>query len=284
MNPTIIVVAPMEQDEELLWTISDLGPLAIEQRDATTMIPSEKPGTVEFRAGFATTPERDRAFEELKQTVQGDVAITVADVEDDGWSQKWREFFKPVVLTKIQVVTGWMTPPRPELIPIVIDPGQAFGTGGHATTRLILRMLEQYADAGLPDRVLDVGTGSGVLAVAAVKLGAKKVTAIDIEEESILSTRENAEKNHVAQGVEAILGTADTLEGTWPLVLANIQLSVFENHAESIAAKIAPGGTALLSGLLVEQIDPCMALWPGFQLISKLEEDEWAALAIRPAP
>jgi ribosomal protein L11 methyltransferase len=174
-----------------------------------------------------------------------------------------------------------MEPPRSDRTTIVIDPGQAFGTGGHATTQLILEMLERRATSkGLPVEILDLGCGSGILAVASAKLGAKKIAAIDIDPESVSATRENASANGVAEFIEAKPGGPESLGRTWPLVLANLQLAVFEEFAPDIARAVSRGGSLFLSGLLSEQVERCLGLWPGFELTETVERDGWAALCV----
>ncbi len=258
----------------------DLGSAGVEQRDSTTMNQTDE-GRAELVAGFSDIETRENAIRELEDFAAPDVEISRLDMEDDGWSTRWREFFKPVILDTLQVVTPWMEIPRKDRTPIVIDPGQAFGTGGHETTTLILQMLEhRAATKRLPASVLDVGTGSGVLAIAAIKLGAKKVTAVDIDPESVLATRENARVNGVEGSISVHGGSAEVVSGQWPLVLANLELGVFLEHAPAIAKKVAPGGEVLLSGLLPDQIDACLALWPGFQMTEKHEQSGWISLAL----
>ncbi len=206
----------------------------------------------------------------------------VLDVTDDGWSAGWRSFFKPVVLKRIQVVTPWMELPEGDRLSLVIDPGLAFGTGGHATTRLVLTMLEQLADdAGLPDEVVDVGIGSGILSIAAAMLGARKVVGVDIDPESMAAVRDNSRVNGVEDRIEALEGTAANLRGEWPLLLANIELKVFQRHAGEMAKLVAPGGEAILSGLLDEHVEECVALWKGFSVLDVLRDDGWAAVKLR---
>jgi ribosomal protein L11 methyltransferase len=188
-----------------------------------------------------------------------------------------------VILDKLQVITPWMEIPRKDRLSIVIDPGQAFGTGGHGTTTLILEMLERRAATKqLPASVLDVGTGSGVLAIAAIKLGAKEATAVDIDPESVLATRENAAVNGVEESISVYLGSPSVVSGQWSLVLANLDLGVFLECASSIAKKVAPGGEVLVSGLLPDQVEPCLALWPGFRMTEKREKNGWISLALEP--
>lgn len=260
------------------------GATAIEERDATTLSAAAGDQTL-LIAGFTDPGPRDaaaRALIELRRTTTGIGEICTHDVEDDGWSSRWREFFRPVVLTQLQVVTPWMTPPRADRTTLVIDPGLAFGTGGHATTRQVLALLElAAADGGLPPRVLDIGTGSGVLAIAAALLGAARIRAIDIDPDAVEAAAANARVNGVGDRVEAVRGGPEELANEWPLVLANLELPLFQRYAPEIAAAVAPGGVALISGLLVEQVPACRDCWPGFALEREVAEEGWAALALR---
>jgi ribosomal protein L11 methyltransferase len=284
VNPCLCIVAPVKRAEELSWMLVDLGAVGVEQRDSTTM---DKPdeGCTELVAGFSDVEARENAIRELEDSVATEVEICRLDIEDDGWSTKWREFFRPVILDMLQVVTPWMEIPRKDLIPIIIDPGQAFGTGGHTTTKLILEMLEHRTVTNqLPASVLDVGTGSGILAIAAAKLGAKEVTAVDIDPESVLATRENARINGEEDSISVYEGNSSAVSGQWPLVLANLELGLFLTCATAVAEKVAPGGEALLSGLLSDQVEPCLALWPGFRMTEKREQNGWISLALEPIP
>ncbi len=280
-RPMLKITVPAEQSEELSWDLADAGATAVEERDGTTMAAAAGAKVTELYAGFEDRAARDRAARQLSETYN-DLELEPIDHVDDGWQHKWREFFRPVILERLQVVTPWMDVPAGDRLPIVIDPGMAFGTGGHATTRLILQMLERRASKGdLPSPILDVGTGSGVLAIAALKLGAAEVLGIDIEAESIEAAEENAGRNGIDTGFACRKATAADLDGGWPLVLANLQLDVFWTAAPDVAARVAPGGAVLVSGVLAEQVDRCLALWPGFTPEERLEEEGWAALALR---
>ncbi len=259
----------------------DFGASAVELRDSATMTPEAR-GRSELVAGFGDAASRDRASAELDRVDGEDLEVRAVDIGDDGWSTRWREYHRPVVLDKLEVVAPWMTLPPTERERIVVDPGQAFGTGGHASTRLILQMLQHISE--IPPRILDVGTGSGVLAIAAVKLGAEQVTAIDIDEASVSAARENAARNDISDGLRLKHATPEEIAGEWPLVLANLEIGAFQQSAAAIARLVAPSGMALLSGLLVEHLEPCLALWPGFTLIEKHEEDEWIAAALKRIP
>ena len=278
--PCISIEAESNQAEELSFHLEDLGALAIEWRDESTMTRSLSSKS-EFIAGFASAENRDHALAELKKMALLDVTVRAVDVTDDGWSTRWQEFFTPVVLNRIQIVTPWMELPRQDLIPITIDPGQAFGTGGHATTKLVLRLLEQRSlISPLPPSILDVGTGSGVLAVAAVKLGAAHVTGIDVDLEAVTAATENATANGVGKQTSFRHCEAGDLDECFELVLANIELSIFKHCSAAIAARVSPGGRILISGILDNQVDEALALWSGFAVLNTVHEDGWAALEL----
>lgn len=278
--PCIFVATVEEKAEALSYELQDLGAEAIEWRDNSTMTKSDSALT-EFIAGFPTVTLRDTALEKLKALAEEGVIIRSQDVEDDGWSTRWREFFKPVVLKRIQVVTPWMDLPQSDLIPVVIDPAQAFGTGGHATTKLVLNILEQWAIAcKMPEAILDVGTGSGVLAVAACKLGCAHVTGIDIDPEAVDAAKKNARQNGVAQQTEFIHCETRDLTSDWELILANIELGIFKKCAFHIASRIRDGGSVILSGILEDQIEEAISLWPDFTQTKTEVQDGWAALEL----
>ncbi len=280
-TPCLRLLTTVPSAEALSWQLDDLGALAIEQQDATTMHKAAANRAV-LIAGFADGVGRDQALAALRASIDPSDYVEAVDITDDGWGDAWRAFFKPVVLSMIEVTTPWMQPTRPELQSVIIDPGQAFGTGGHATTRLILRLLEQRVSRGTcPERLLDVGTGSGILAICAVKLGATRVTAVDIDEECIAQTQKNAQRNGVAAHIDAAVGSAENLDDTWDLVLANIDLAAFRSCAEAIARTVSPTGEALLSGLLVDQVEECLACWPGFTATQTITDDGWAAVVVR---
>lgn len=278
--PCIRVIASPGRAEDLPWVLRDLGADAVELRDEDTMT-AHPEGAVLLIAGFPDTEARDAALEVLS-AAEPDLEAGAVHIEDDGWNAGWKSFFRPVVLERIQVITPWMEPPREDRRAIVIDPGLAFGTGGHATTRLILGMLEdRWAAERIPPRVLDVGTGSGILAIAASMMGAREVLGIDIDPESAAAVLDNAAANGVGGGIVARVGEASGLEGAWPLVLANIEIGVFSQCARDIAARVESGGEALLSGLLDSQVRECLSLWPGFELTERRDAEGWSAIAVR---
>lgn len=266
-------------EDELCWRLERLSATAIETRDASTLS-REQEGRLLMLAGFPDSRLRDRARRTIAELALP-LEVNPADIGDDGWSAGWREFHRPVVLGQIEVLTPWMKPLDGGRTTIVIDPGRAFGTGGHATTRLLLEMLEQRArDGRLPVEVLDVGTGSGVLAIAAIKLGSERALAVDNDPEAVAAARENSVLNHVEELVETKLGAPADLGGAFDLVLANIDLATFERTATDIATLVATDGEALIAGLLDDQAADCLELWPGFRVTERRDRDGWVALAL----
>ena len=273
----ICITVQEEGGEDLPWELHDLGAAGVETRDATTMTGVTAADMVVYIAGFDDENRRNQAADVLGRRYPG-MELSRLEITDDGWSEGWKKFFKPVVLEKVQVITPWMEAPEERDVTIVIDPGQAFGTGGHATTRLILQFIEKLSDPGLPDTILDVGTGSGVLAIACARLGASAIVGVDVEEPAVEAARENAERNHVGDAVSVMVASPEQVNGEWPLVLANIQLAVFLEHADNIANLVSPGGILLISGVLAEQRERCLALWPQFSLREVMQEEEWLAM------
>ncbi len=167
-------------------------------------------------------------------------AITISTIENIDWNAEWEKTIRPIrVGRRIVIAPSWnMYTPQPEDLVLTIDPRMSFGTGYHESTRLILRLLENTVKPG--DRVLDIGTGTGVLAIAALKLGARAAVGVDIDEWSEMNARENARVNGVADRFTILKGTlADVPPGKFDLVVANIQRIVLVPIA-------APDGPATL--------------------------------------
>ncbi len=179
------------------------------------------------------------------------------NVIEEDWHDKWKRFFRPIRIGESLVIKPTWEEYVPEVSDIVIemDPGRAFGVGSHASTRLVLERLEELGRKGVLEKaqVLDVGTGSGILAIAASKLGAKSVLAIDIDPDAVESARKNVHLNNCHDDVTVSITPVWEVEGPFDLVLANIDRDTLLLLAKEISSQVCQGGRLLLSGILKEQ-------------------------------
>ena len=185
-------------------------------------------------------------------------------IADQNWMEAWKQHYKPILIGKsLLILPAWLESPEPRRIPIKIDPGMAFGTGTHPTTQLCLELMERSSLVTSPlSQVIDVGCGSGILSIAALKLGAEKVLGVDIDIESVRNSRENADTNGV--GDELILGqgsVTEVLAGQFafksaPLVVANILGPILIRLFDAgLADLVEPNGEIILSGILDHQAE-----------------------------
>ncbi|MFO0683123.1 MAG: 50S ribosomal protein L11 methyltransferase [Sandaracinus sp.] len=272
--PTLHVDVPPDDVDEASAQLFDLGATGVEERDRSTL--EKSPGDlVLLVAHFASEDEARIAGATLAW------ASRLEHVVGDEWKHRWREFFKPSRLGEhIVVRPPWEeVQTRPGDVVITIDPGQAFGTGTHETTRLVLAELDRIVKGG--ERVLDVGCGSGILSIGAVLLGAASAAGIDVERESVDATHENAERNGVGGRVKASLTPLARVKGAFPLVLANVESRVLVPFAKDIAARVAPGGTLVLSGLLADEEETLKAAYAPMETDRVTRERDWIAIVLK---
>ncbi len=208
--------------------------------------------------------------------------VTVQSLKDQNWNEEWEKTIKPIkVSERIVIRPSWHEyTPEPGQIVLTIDPKMSFGTGYHETTRLTLRLMERHVTKGMT--ILDIGTGTGVLAIAAVKLGAARAIGVDIDEWSFNNAHENIRLNDVETDVVIRLGKLnDVQETSFSMIIANIQRNILEPLLSGMKERLEPEGTLLLSGLLDFDEQPMIdALHTaGFRLMEELQEGEWIALA-----
>ena len=198
-------------------------------------------------------------------------------LEDKDWVRAWMEHFKPMQFgEQLWICPSESSPPAPEACNIMLDPGLAFGTGTHPTTAMCLTWLDAHPPQGL--EVIDYGCGSGILAIAARKLGASKVWAVDNDPQALIATQDNAAKNQVSAEIEALLPDA-LPQLTVPLLLANILAGPLVSLAPLFAKHVAPGGQLVLSGILASQMDEIMqAYQPWFTVTLFRQQEEWICL------
>lgn len=216
----------------------------------------------------------------------GTATVSIETVSDQDWSQNWKQFFKPFELVPgLVVVPSWesFSAEQGQQV-IVMDPGMAFGTGHHATTKLCLQMLRDAAETYENREVLDVGTGTGILAMAAVLWGASKALAIDNDPEAVRVAGENILKNELRTRITVSGAGLEKITARFPLVVANIIHDTLISLADSLSEKVEDNGALILSGLLHgTQTDTIIRCFEArnFRVSSTLQEGEWGALKFK---
>jgi len=215
--------------------------------------------------------------------VSPDAYVETAPLDNVDWSERWKDSIHAHQVGRLLVAPPWLAEGLEGATTIVIEPEMAFGTGEHATTRGVIRLMQSVVRAG--DRVADLGAGSAVLAIAAAKLGAGHVAAIELDQDAIANAEANVQHNGVADRVTVIEGDADTL---LPLVapvrviVANIISSVLLALLPSMAASLVPDGRAILSGMLVDERNAMRQALDerGWMIENEDEEDGWWSATI----
>ncbi|MDZ7661010.1 50S ribosomal protein L11 methyltransferase [Thiohalophilus sp.] len=199
-------------------------------------------------------------------------------LEDQNWVRSWMDHFQPMQFgRRLWIIPGGYTPPDPQAVNILLDPGLAFGTGTHPTTRLCLEWLDEHPPA--EQDVIDYGCGSGILAIAARKLGARHLWGVDNDPQALLATAENLRKNGIEDGVSLHLPDAMPQNIIVPLLLANILAGPLTSLAPQLAAHVQPGGNIVLAGILDTQMDDVIAAYqPFFDMQLYRQIEEWVCL------
>ncbi|MEI6703012.1 MAG: 50S ribosomal protein L11 methyltransferase [Deltaproteobacteria bacterium] len=212
---------------------------------------------------------------------------TIKAVRSEDWSSSWKIHFKPLrVGSRLLIVPTWEeVVPLPDDLVLRIDPGMAFGTGGHETTRLCLELLENLMNSigATQPSLLDLGTGSGILAMAASLLGAGRILALDIDPDAIEVARENLALNGLAEKVVCDTTTLESISESFDIILANILAEELVRLAPVLATHLNPGGAMILSGILAEKVELVrqgFALQP-LQFLETSFAGEWAAMLYR---
>ncbi len=221
----------------------------------------------------------------------GRLAVELASVREEDWANNWKQYFKPLpVGEKLVIKPSWENySNRDGRTVLEIDPASSFGTGQHNTTRLCLELLENEIHSG--ERVLDLGCGSGILSIAALLLGAESVTAVDIDQNSVKTAKENAAKNNISEEkYTAYCGNIivdealrNKIGGGYDIIAANIVADVLIAMCPYFEKFIKKGGVLILSGIITERADEVInaVQSKGYRLIEQRESDGWAAVKFR---
>ena len=297
MNKTyleISITANEHQQELLIPTMTELGCQGFQETETHLLCYIEKTHWNDAKSS-ALTLELIRL--RRMQTISANSDVQFRDIEEENWNAAWEKTIRPIeVGEKLVIKPSWQEYNNAaNRIVIQIDPKMSFGTGYHETTRLTLQLLEKYVDAGrrLPTgrivddssrfSMLDVGTGTGILAIAAVKLGAKSAIGIDNDEWAIENACENVNANGLADKITISSESLDTLHSTFDLIAANLQFNTIIEMLEIFRTKLRNDGLLLLSGLLVEDKENILRQlheqW--FTVVESLQENEWIALAAK---
>lgn len=227
---------------------------------------------------------RERIAVISKHLPTGNLRVDCSLVDEEDWANNWKKYYKPLHITdRVVIKPSWEEyNPKENEIVIEINPGMAFGTGTHETTRLCIQLLEKYLEHG--DTVLDVGCGTGILGIAAVKLGAEHVTAVDIDDVAVRITRENSSLNNVAGSIDAFCGTLENVdEKKADIVVANIIADVIIDMSGTLKNYIKKDGLFITSGIIKERKQEVLDAYEvlGFTCEEIVELGEWVAIVFR---
>ncbi|MDY5187977.1 MAG: 50S ribosomal protein L11 methyltransferase [Succinivibrio sp.] len=266
--------------------LEQLGALAVSYTDAEdSPILEPKPGERRLWPNTEVTGLLEQGTDPkpilavLKQLLGDHIPMVATTLEDKNWIRAWMDQFKPLKFGQhLWICPSWLSVDEKDSVVVMLDPGLAFGTGTHPTTSLCLSYLDSL---DLKDKdVLDYGCGSGILAIAALKLGAKSATGVDIDEQALIASKENAKRNGVEDKLQLIMGTDKKLDlPQFPITVANILAGPLAELEPIIASLTQSGGKLALSGILTEQADSVIEAYSKDFVMNKVKDlDGWALL------
>ncbi len=265
------VLSPLERRNAVArWLVGQTGQ-TVEERDDGTLV-----SVAETQAAAGAL------LAELHQAFGSDVAGSLRQLPEVDWTEQWRTGLGPRTIGRLVVTPSWAVPMEGAAATVIIDPESAFGTGEHGSTRTALRLLDRHLVPGA--RVLDLGSGSGILAIAAVRLGASRATGVEVDAEVEPIARANTVRNGVASEVTFVTGDAAVLApllGPAEMILSNILRTVNVSLLPAIRQALAAGGVAIFAGMELserEEFLPVLGL-AGFVVIEEAVDEAWWAVA-----
>ena len=275
------LLAPFAEDnsviQEQLGDPNDLNP--------TAMMPD-----IAIKFWFADDQNSPKLRSKINSTLAaaGFEPANFTPLESIDWTTEWRKNYRPILAgNSFIILPPWEENPQPDRTPILIDPGIAFGTGQHETTRLCIAQLEKYVEPNM--RILDLGSGSAILSMAVKHLGAKQVAAVEIDEDAVRSAAENLQLNGISDTIELYTGSLETVAGQeWDLIVANILAVILIQliKEEGLLQAVRPGGRIIFSGIIDQQLDEfTQAIDPKICKIEEVtSEGEWVAVTVQRLP
>lgn len=280
------IKAQVDALEDWLFAAGALSVTLTDQADQPLLEPGpgETPlwDRVQVVALFAGDTDLAPVLAAFPDELATDIPERPQALADREWSRVWEDQFHPLKMgERLWICPSWTSPPEPNATNLMLDPGLAFGTGTHPTTRLCLHALDRLIEEGMT--VVDYGCGSGILGIAAALLGAERVLGVDNDPQALIASRNNAESNGIDQTRMALLESGDARLAEWQgaadVVVANILAGPLVALAPLLSALLPPGGRLLLAGLLEDQVATVSAAYEGnVQLQRERDDDGWVLL------
>ena len=271
-----------EQVEDLLL---ELGAVSVTLEDSADQPLFEPPpgatpiwNEVTLTGLFDSSSDMELVAVAVHNELGADLPLRIEALEDKDWEREWMKGYQPIPFGKrLWVCPSWLTPPDPNAVNMLLDPGLAFGTGTHPTTAMCLQWLDGHDVSG--KTVMDFGCGSGILAIAAALLGAEKVICIDNDPQALLATRDNAARNHVEDKLVVLAPEQLNSDVQVDLMLANILAGPLISLAPKLCAHTRNGGDIVLSGILADQAESVSAAYtPWCQMSAPAQTEDWIRL------
>ena len=239
---------------------------------------NSKEGVFALRVYPENMEDANNLKAELNEKNLGQCLIEEKDDED--WANNWKKYYKPIEIgEKLAIVPEWEAYDNDKRIVIKINPGMAFGTGTHESTYMCLELLERYVNKD--DEIFDIGCGSGILAIAALKLGAKRALAVDIDDKCIDASHENADLNNLEDKMDIKKGNLlDVVKGRADLIVSNIIAEIIVDEIKNLKNHMDKGGIFITSGIIKERRQMVIDALKenGFEIIDELEKNNWVAI------